>query len=121
MLLSKLDLYANVLAQLVNAQIYFTAHPEIYVSMESTNPQTPNLTIDYANPTYEEPATYYFGTSSTFYPLPYLDELLSKMLRNPNDQKYVKRINIFILNKQSANDLTARTLPADDQFTINSI
>jgi len=63
---------------------------------------------------------YYLNPTSTFTHLPYIDELLGKILQTPSDIKNVKRVNVFVLWKGRGEDLTARTIPATDTFTIPS-
>jgi hypothetical protein len=63
---------------------------------------------------------YYLNPTSTFTPLPYIDELLGKLIQTPSDIKNVKRVNVFVLRKGKGEDLTARTIPATDTFTIPS-
>jgi hypothetical protein len=61
MVLSQIDFYANILAQLVNCYAYFTQNPDIYTSLEGTNPQNPQYTSSFPNVSYEEPAYYPFN------------------------------------------------------------
>lgn len=44
MILSQVDFYANILAQLVNTYTYFSQNPDIYTSLETTDPQFPRFT-----------------------------------------------------------------------------
>lgn len=49
MILTKLDLYANIVAQSLNAYIYFDPQPYLYTSKETTAPKPnfPRLTSDF--------------------------------------------------------------------------
>jgi hypothetical protein len=121
MALSKVDLYANLLNQLASTYYYFTANPQFYSSLETASPPWPLLTSAFPNATYSQPAVYYLNPQSTFTPLPFLDELLGKMIQTPSDMQNIKRINVFVVNNAAPNDLTARTVPATNLFTIPSL
>jgi hypothetical protein len=120
MALSKMDLYANLLNQMVNTHHYFSANPQLYINLETASPPLPQLTASFGNASYHEPGIYYLNPGSTFTPLPYIDELLGKMIQTTSDIDNVKRINVFMVGKGKGEDLTARTMPATDTFTIPS-
>lgn len=120
MTLSKLDLYGSLLNQLANTYYYFSANPQMYTSLETADPPLPKLTSSYVNSTYSQPGVYYLNSASSFTPLSYLDELLGKMIQTPSDRQNIKRINVFVVDA-AKNDLSARTVPASNQFTIPSL
>ena len=120
MALSKFDLYAGFLNQLANAYYYFNANPQLYTNLETASPPLPALTSSFLNASYSQPGMYHLNGQATFTALPYMDELLAKMIRSENDVKNIKRITIYVQGKSNASDLTARTVPASSDFTIPS-
>lgn len=106
---------------MVTAITYFTQHQDLYTSLEGTAPQNPRLTTAFPNTSYTEPAFYYFDSSSTFTALPYIDELLPEFLDSSLYTSSVQRINVYVQNSSNPSDLTARTFPATDLFSIPSL
>ena len=120
MALSKFDLYAGFLSQLANAYYYFNANPQLYTTLETASPPSPALTSSFPNASYSQPGMYYLDSQTTFTALPYLDELMAKMIRSENDVRNIRRITVYVQGKGNASDLTARTVPASSDFTIPS-
>lgn len=120
-ILSTIEIYSNFLVQLSNCFQFFSQNPGLYTSLESQNPQWPNLTSSFSNSTFYLPGYYYLNSNSSFTALPFIDELLSKMIRKSSDMNNIKRINVYVQDISNSNDLTARTIPGTDQFTIPSL
>jgi hypothetical protein len=112
MVLSQIDYYANVLAQMASAYSFFSQNPSLYTSLESTSPANPPLTASFPNASYAQPALYYYSNSSTFTALPFIDELLPQLLEPSEFLSNVMRINVYAQSTANGNDLTARTFPA---------
>ena len=106
---------------MVTTLSYFQQNPQIFTSLEGTNPQNPKLTSDFANVSYSEPAFYYYSSNSTFTALPYIDEMLPLLLESSYFTSKVKRITVFVQNNDDPNDLTARTFPATNTFIIPDV
>ena len=118
---STIEMYSNFLVQLSNSFQFFTKNPGLYTSLETSNPQWPNLTSTFSNSTFYLPGYYYLNSNSTFTALPYIDELLSKMIRKSTDMNNIKRINVYVQDINNNNDLTVRTIPGTNNFTIPSL
>ena len=78
----------------------------------------PPPTSSYLNISYDSVGYYDYNNNSTYTDLPYLDEIVVNMLTIPYFIVSIKRINIFVSNNSNSEDLTARTIPASNNFTI---
>jgi len=52
MALSKMDLYANLLNQMVNTYNYFSSNPYVNTDLETASPPLPHLTTSFTNASY---------------------------------------------------------------------
>jgi hypothetical protein len=101
MILSRIDLFANILTQLVSTYTYFSANEDLKTSLESNNSQAPPLTSSFTNISYNNVGYFNFNSNSTLTDLSYLDEILVNMISSPYFIQNIKRINIFVQNNNN--------------------
>lgn len=121
MILSRIDLFANVLTQLVNTYSFFSENPDLYTTLQGNSSSIAAFTSSFQNVTYESVGYYNFNGNSSFTDFSYLDELLVNMVSSVYLNQTIKRINVFVQNNNDREDLTAITYPATDTFTIPSV
>jgi len=132
MILGRMDLFANILTQLVNTYNFFSVNPGLYstecsedavsnCTSEGNDPQFPYLTSSFTNTSYNDVGYFYLNNNSSFTALPYMDELLVNMISSPYLIQTIKRINVYVQNNSNHEDLTVRTYPANNLFTIPNL
>ena len=73
MILTRVDIFANILNQLVNTYHFFSLNSQLYSSSEGANPQMPRFTSQFENVSYDEVGYYKFNNSASFTDLSYMD------------------------------------------------
>lgn len=115
-MVSGLDLFEQILAQISTTYIYFKSNPSIY-SSNLKKGKNPRLTSYFTKPSYDRSSVYFYSPNSTFYDEPFIDKVLASV-STKHYPSYLQRINVVYQSKDNIDDLTVHTIPATSDFYI---